>query len=405
MLSSIINRMILLELVKVFLMSLTALTGLFLLAGLIQEAAQRGLAPHQILMAIPLLIPNTLPYTIPATTLFATCVVYGRMSADNEVLVLRTAGVNILHLLKPALLLGIVTSATTMFLYYDTIPRSRRLMREKFLSDMEEVIYGVIKREGGLRGGNLPYSLYVREVRDRRLIDVIFKRRNKVNNEFRGYDLVARTREARLKVDMEKNVMIIDLGRHVAYGEKGGAAEVTHDTYSVPLPEGLGAKDNRMRRSAMTWEELLSRRGEAEGELAEAKKREEEGRMRYESLPPGPEKEHSLDHYNGLKFATQHHQKFLWTLDVERQMRPALAAGCLCFVLIGCPVGIWASRSDYLSTFVICFLPTTFLYYPLVLAGGNLAKDGKIPPIPASWAADILLGTIAIYLICRLMRR
>src|SRR5262249_36103515 len=85
---SLINRMILAELLKVFLLALTALTGLFLLAGLIQEAAQRGLSPGQVLLAIPLLIPNTLPYTIPATTLFATCVVYGRMAHDNEVLVL-----------------------------------------------------------------------------------------------------------------------------------------------------------------------------------------------------------------------------------------------------------------------------------------------------------------------------
>ena len=38
---SIINRLILIELVKVFLMALTGLTGLFLIAGLIQEAAQR----------------------------------------------------------------------------------------------------------------------------------------------------------------------------------------------------------------------------------------------------------------------------------------------------------------------------------------------------------------------------
>ena len=44
----IVNRMILAELVKVFLMSLVALTGMFLLAGLIQEATQKGLSPGQI---------------------------------------------------------------------------------------------------------------------------------------------------------------------------------------------------------------------------------------------------------------------------------------------------------------------------------------------------------------------
>jgi len=90
---------------------------------------------------------------------------------------------------------------------------------------------------------------------------------------------------------------------------------------------------------------------------------------------------------------------------VEKQFRPALAVGCLCFVLIGCPVGIWASRADYLSTFVVCFLPTIFIYYPLVLCGTNLAKDGKVPVPVGVWAADVLLAAGALVLIWRLLRR
>jgi lipopolysaccharide export system permease protein len=104
-------------------------------------------------------------------------------------------------------------------------------------------------------------------------------------------------------------------------------------------------------------------------------------------------------------FNLTHALRVYKSFEVEIQMRPALAVGCLCFVLIGCPVGIWASRADYLSTFVICFLPTVFAYYPMVLAGGNMAKDGKLPVIPAVWAADAVLGTVALTLIWRLMRR
>src|SRR5262249_39699403 len=81
---SILHRMILWELVKVFTIALVGITGILLMAGLIAEASQQGLGPGQVLAAIPLLIPSTLPYTIPATTLFATCVVYGRLAADNE---------------------------------------------------------------------------------------------------------------------------------------------------------------------------------------------------------------------------------------------------------------------------------------------------------------------------------
>src|SRR5213080_2590743 len=105
---SILHRMILLELLKVFALSLLGITGILLLAGIVAEASQQGLGPMQILTIIPLLVPSTLPYTIPATTLFATCVVYGRLSADNEILAIKSAGVNILKVVWPGMLLGIV---------------------------------------------------------------------------------------------------------------------------------------------------------------------------------------------------------------------------------------------------------------------------------------------------------
>src|SRR3954454_10150054 len=125
--------MILWELCKVFVMALVAITGILLMAGLIAEATQQGLPPSQILTAIPLLIPSTLPYTIPATTLFATCVVYGRLSADNEILAIKAAGVNLIHVVKGGVVLGVVMSAATMYLYVDLIPYTHFLLRSMVL--------------------------------------------------------------------------------------------------------------------------------------------------------------------------------------------------------------------------------------------------------------------------------
>src|SRR5262245_55267484 len=104
MFGSILHRMIFRELVKVFLLSLVGITGILLLAGIVAEASQQGLTPGQIMAIIPLLIPSTLPYTIPATTLFATCVVYGRLAADNEILAIRASGINLLKVVWPAFL-------------------------------------------------------------------------------------------------------------------------------------------------------------------------------------------------------------------------------------------------------------------------------------------------------------
>src|SRR3984893_7870411 len=129
MFGSLLHRMILWELTKVFVMSLIGITGILLLAGIVAEASQQGLGPAQILAAIPLLIPSTLPYTIPATTLFAACLVYGRMSSDHEVLAIKAAGGNLLAILAPGMILGLAMSLATAGLYYRIIPYTHHLLR------------------------------------------------------------------------------------------------------------------------------------------------------------------------------------------------------------------------------------------------------------------------------------
>src|SRR5262249_51352150 len=94
----------------------------------------------------------------------------------------------------------------------------------------------------------------------------------------------------------------------------------------------------------------------------------------------------------------------LLTIDIEAHMRGVLSAGCLCFVLVGCPVGIWFSKSDYLSAFVTCFLPIVFLYYPLMLCGINVARGGRIPILLCMWPCNLLMAAISVALLKRLMR-
>jgi len=431
----IVNRMILAELVKVFLMSLVGLTGMFLLAGLIQEATQKGLSPAQILVAIPLIIPNTLPFTIPATTLFATCVVYGRMSADNEVLVLKAAGVNVYHLLGPALALGLLTAAATAALYYDTIPRSQQLLRKQLLKDGEEIVYGIIKREGGLRHSSLDFALFVRDVQGKVLVDVVLKKRRA---DKKGYELVARAQTARLRVQKvgageadgggaevrngpdsildrfqkrangmtasDQYELVVYMDRCFVDSLKGDAAlDLQGKDFTTPLPESIFGKDPKVRPSSQTWPELFANREETAAELGDLRRVAAEHQAKG-ATPSGIANRTHADMAREYQGPIDHDTRLLRQIDLEIQMRPALAVSCLCFVLIGCPVGVWASRSDYLSVFIICFLPTVFVYYPLLLASLNLAKNSKVPDW-AAWGANVAAFLAALVLIQRLMKR
>ena len=103
--------------------------------------------------------------------------------------------------------------------------------------------------------------------------------------------------------------------------------------------------------------------------------------------------------FKNLQDKKQAIESQLLALDVELQMRPALSLGCLCFILVGCPVGIWFSRSDYLSAFITCFLPIVFVYYPIILCGTGMAKEGKFSPYLSVWLANgvLLLASLLLY--------
>ena len=109
-------------------------------------------------------------------------------------------------------------------------------------------------------------------------------------------------------------------------------------------------------------------------------------------------------HIGNLKAQKLHFTRELTSLNTELQMRPAIAVGCLCFVLVGCPVGIWFSKSDYLSAFITCFLPIVFIYYPLLLCGINLTHGGRVHPALTVWLCDVVMGVIAVLLLGKLLK-
>src|SRR5215831_8170042 len=260
---SILHRMILMELLKVFSMSLLGITGILLMAGIVAEASQQGLGPMQLLTIIPLLIPSMLPYTIPATTLFATCVVYGRLSADNEILAIKSAGVNILKIVWPGMVLGLILSVATMGLYYRIIPYTHLLLRTIFLKDVQELMYTLLRKEKKIDQPRLEYALFVQRVQGEKLINPIFKKRNKKTG---GFDSVLAAREAVLRVDQSHNLVRVHLLAVVPWSPDGAGGMVSSQLQEVPLPDELVPRGPRKARD-MSWKEMLQRRAELVDEI------------------------------------------------------------------------------------------------------------------------------------------
>jgi len=392
-----IHRIILFELVKVFLVSLCALTGLILMAGIISEAMRNGLGPLQIAIAVPLMLPSLLPYTVPTTTLFATCVVYGRLAADNEILALKAAGVHIRHIIWPAFLLGAVTSGITFYLYLDAIPYTTFVMKSKIAGDIEEMLYTLLRKDGCIKHTKLNYEINVSAVRGAKLQDVVFKRRAA---DGRSFDLVARAREAELHVDAESQQILVVMWQcQIAKGSTVGFLE--QNVWPVDIPAFLAPGTLKQRAGEMTWSELF----EYEEQCLHEKERVSREIDRHQvQLSLGKGDSGFAGHVANLFRERKNHDQQLFAIQCEWHLRVGFAIGCLCFALVGCPVGIWFSKSDYLSAFITCFLPIVTIYYPLMFCTINMARNGKIPAWAGIYVADVVMLIVGLWLFRRMAR-
>ena len=393
----ILHRTIFWELFKVFFLALVGLNGLVLMAGVVAEASRNGLGPAQILTIIPLLLPSMLPYTLPTTTLFATCVVYGRLAADSEILAIKAAGVHIVHVLWPAVLLGVDSTALTLFLYMETIPITHFLLKSEIAGNLEDLVYGMLRKEGCLRHPKMNYTIFVREMQGQKLRNATFMRKDPHGS---GYDMVAVAREAELLFDLSHRQILVHM-RDCHVATKNQAALFFQDkVWPVELPDDVGTF-SKLRATDMTWRELQDQRQSFEDQKAKFSQEIEahQSLVNLNQAPPN-----FPNHIQHLQNERKYRDLLIASIDAEVHMRPAFALSCLCFVLVGCPVGIWFSRSDYLSAFITCFLPVVVVYYPLMLCTINLAKSGKLQPWLGIWIADALMILVGTFLFRRLAR-
>ncbi len=377
---SILHRMIFWELLRVFSLALVALTGMLVMGGVVAEATQHGLGPMQLLMAIPLLIPSTLPYTLPATTLFATCVVYGRLAHDNEILALKAAGIHLWHVIWPAALLGVLTSGLTTFLSLDLIPTTHHQLRTLFISDVEEFLYGMLKREGSIHHSKMPYTIYVQRVQGASCsmpcsCAAIPRTSTTTSSPGREAELLVDLPQKKIHVHMHHCYIINDNGTDDVY--------VEDKVWPMDLPTDITDAGKKSSARAMTWLEIYDEMYKLE---YDKQRYIEEIAAHQAVINSGQAPSHFEDAVKNRIREVRHIETKLHFLETELHMRPALAMGCLCFVLVGCPVGIWFSRSDYLSAFITCFLPIVVIYYPLMLCGINLSKLGKLNPWVLIWS-------------------
>ncbi|MDX2036034.1 MAG: LptF/LptG family permease [Isosphaeraceae bacterium] len=408
----ILQRYVMGEVLRSFLLALMTITIVFVLFMVMTEATRMGLTPAEIAVLVPWVIPQSLPYTVPVSLLFAVTVVYGRLAGDNEVIAIKAAGLSAFRVIWPAISIGLVASLILLVLSGDAIPQSNHMARRAVFKSFEDGFYKFLKRDRELNDGRLPFLVKVKDVEGRDLIGATFKHRSeKAKNQDRlalarpagsqtddaaTFDLVIQAKRARIDFDFDKNVAHVTLvGSDIQQGGKETSL-VVNDAIEIPLPPDF-RKELPKYPQQMTRGEIRAKQQEFRRLVMLERKRQSfsaalwlaSGRV---TRPDWPGFQRAFIDY---KFWNDQLNLF----ETELQMRTAMAFAGFFFVLLGAPVGILFAKRDFLSAFISCFLPIILIYYPLMLGGMNLGKEGSVNPLLALWSGNVVLAVLSWFAI------
>ena len=389
----LLQRYILAELVRVFLLLVTALTVMLLFLGVFREGIESGLGPVQLLQIMPFVVPSILPFTIPATLLLSVCVVYGRISGDLEVIATKSAGISAMQLLIPAFLLGLVLAMGSFGLLNYAIPWGVGNIDRVVTQAMEEIFFDVLRTQHYISYPKGGYTITVREVKNRTLLDPTIRyRRN-----HQQYTIQAEA--ARIRFDLANKEIVVHL-KNVSGGgaETDFSGEMKYATHRFPLE--LDARDTASRNLT-----LVSLRQEIAKSEAHQKKLAIEKNIEatmllftgeFQQLVGGKLSTLESTDRSALKCEREHR--------AEIHNRYSMSASCWFFVLLGGPFAMLQARRQFITSFILCFVPILLIYYPVMFLMINLCKSGTVQPWWAMWVPNVIIGGAGLQILRKVLR-
>jgi lipopolysaccharide export system permease protein len=387
----ILRRYVIGEVARSFGLALLTMTAIFVLFMVAAQAKDIGLSPSDIVHLVPYVVPSTLPYTVPVSLLFAATVVYGRLAGDNEIIAIKTAGLSVWKVLTPTLILGTGLSLWLLVISGGWIPQCTHNAKLVLFKDMEDMFYKLLARDREFNHPKWPFLIKVRDVQGSQMIDATFKHKVKGSNE---YDAVIQARRAELHFDLKAQVVRVFLEHSEIqhFARDADVVLISGKILEIPIP--ADSKFNTEKKlQEMSNSELMHDLEKNRKLIQTVRKREAikagfaiaSGRL--QSVNWGDVNSAFRDHADWVSRCNQ--------FETEYQLRMSMAVGSLLFVFLGAPVGILFARRDFLSAFMTCFLPIIGIYYPLMLFGTNLSKEGLFPPYISLWIGNGLLAILA----------
>jgi lipopolysaccharide export system permease protein len=392
---AILPRYVLIEVIKVFALSVTALTLMVVLGFVGREATAQGLPLVPTLRLIPYFLPETLRVTVPMTLLLACTTVFSRISGANEVVAIKAMGISPMVLLWPVFIFAFMMSLATVWLNDLADSWGRINIQRVAVEAVEEIAYSMLQSQHGY--STATFSINVKDIDGRKLL--------KVTLRIMGHDNSPKTtitaEEADLRCDLADGVLKIRLRNSVV--DVGGKINVVWpgvQEKEIPLPDASRAHNSSIWAN-LPLRSLPDAIATAQSQI-EQFEQEMAAKAAYQ-MACGDFDELTSEQWRAYDNDKKELSSRYYRLLSVPQRRWAGGFACLCFAMVGAPMAVCLRNRDFLTSFFLCFLPILIVYYPLMIYGADAAKNGNLPTISV-WAGNILLMLWGVWLLRRVIR-
>lgn len=361
-----IDRYIFRELLKVFLISIFAITMILYLDKflfLAEMIVNRGVSFMEMVMIMVYISPAFLAITIPMAVLMASVVTFNQFSAHNEWVAMKSCSWSFMELMRPVLFFSLFTYFLANVVMFWALP-----------------------------WGNHSYKVLMYDIiRNRANIDI---QPNVFNRDFKNLILLVKERHQNSQL---KDVFIADTSN-------AEAPQIITSERGVIFPNPKTLKI-QLKLNNGTIHELSNERGDYQTlnfdrydinlSLPNTERLEQEALVGNKELSLSKIKEKIEDlKKKGLSTSSP---------EVELSKKFSIPFTCLLFAFLGAPLGIKSSRSGKSGSFGIA-LGVIMVYYVGLIMTQNLGRVGEIHAYTSVWIPNIILICVVIYVLYKMQK-
>jgi len=363
----LVDRYLLRELVPPFFLGVLIFTFLLLMSQilrLMELIVNKGVEIGIILRLVLYLLPSILVLTVPMSVFLATVVIFGRLSADNELTAFKTGGYSLLRLSLPVAVFSIAAWALASWLIISALPAGNQafrvsmfeIVRTKASVGLQEKIFNddfeglVIYINNIPQAGNpVMEGIFISDARPEK-------------RQPPGEPITIIAERGWLIADPASERIVFRL-------ENGGIHIVSRDFRTYQHSE-FRTHDLQLSIGDETGESISLPKGLREMTLAELRAKIVEYR----------------------KLGVQQ-----WAPLVEVHKKFSIPFAALILGFLGVAMGVLFRRGEKLISFVLSIV-VAIVYYVFLLAGEPLGKQGRLSPFWAMWSANFFFGAATVLL-------